>query len=489
MKSIFTTASLRQLASRTAVLLTLGLALGSCDKVLDVQPQNNLDASSGIKTRQDADAALRGCYDALQSVNYYGLRYESFADLISGNIRHTGTFPTFAQIANNAILPDNVDVSSVWNTLYDGINRTNFFIQQVTPLNDPAYNTPVAIAEARALRALHYMNLLGYWGGSPNGYGVTGGLGVPLRLTPTLVTTDTAPIARATEADVIAAIREDLKFAVANLPTGSGPRIRKGAAIALQARLELRLRNYADALALAKQVQAASGASLTTNDNIFQLTFTVTDANQLAFFWFPSARGGRNEFDPSNSLATAHPAGDLRLPINVVTAANATTDFPAGTTRKYSRIASNDDPVNIIRYAEMVLTIAEAAAQTGDLTTATTQVNLIRSRAGLLPVVIGEAPAPTIPATPAVAVYITPTTADPTGQSGLIREILRQRRLELAHEGHYWFDLRRTNLVQSTLGAVAPAQNNFNQTFRNLWPIPQREVNNSAGVIVQNPNY
>ena len=105
---------LRQVASRSAVLLLLGLGLGSCEKILDQTPQNSLDSSTGFKTRQDAVAGLRGCYDAMQSVNYYGLRYQTFSDLASGNIRHTGTFPTFAQIAQNQILTDNTDIRSVW---------------------------------------------------------------------------------------------------------------------------------------------------------------------------------------------------------------------------------------------------------------------------------------------------------------------------------------------------------------------------------------
>ena len=496
MKSYFTTPSLRQLLSRTAVLLALGLTVGSCDKVIDVQPQDSLDASTGIKTRQDAEAALRGCYDILQGGNYYGLRYPNFADLQSGNLRHSGTFPSFAEIANNSIQPNNVEVSNVWNSIYNGINRANFFIEQVATITDPAYDVKVATAEARGLRAFHYMNLLAYWGGKPEGYGQPDGLGVPLRLKPTLATTDTKPIPRSTEAQVVEAIRDDLTFAAANLPNGAGPRLTKGAIIALQARLEMRLGNYAAALALSNQVRAAANnvglgvVSATPTDIIWQLIFNITDGNALAFFYFPAASGGRNEYDPSASLSAAHPTGDLRLPINVVSAANAAPGFPNGTTRKYSRISSGDDPMNIIRFAEVVLNIAEASVRGGDLATATTQVNAIRTRAGLLPVVLGPAPAPTTPVTPAVAVYFASTPADPDGRIRLLAEVLRQRRLELAHEGHYWFDLRRTNSVQSTLAAPAGAQpNSFNSTFRNLWPIPTREINNSSKIIVQNPDY
>ncbi len=453
----------KQLATRSALLLSLGLSLGACDKTLDVVPQNSVDAATGFATRQDVEAGLVGCYDALQSVNYDGLSYPSFADLISGNIRHTGTFPTYAQIAQNQILTDNVDISNTWNSIYAAINRTNFLIEEASKLKDPAYNSVAAVAQARAMRAYHYMNLLGFWGGSPDGYGSSSGLGVPLRLTPTKeVGESTKPIARSSEAEVISAIREDLDFAAANLSNGSGPRITKGAALALRARLELRVKNYADALKFANQVAAAANngaadGNINSNDNIWQVVFNNTDQSSFAFYWFPSANGGRNELSPSNELATAHPAGDLRLPINVVTASNATATFPAGTTRKYSRIATRDDPYTVVRYAEMVLTIAEAAARTGNLDLAKTQLNLIRVKAGL-------------------------AASTATTQAALITDILLQRRLELAHEGHYWFDLRRTNTVQTAIPAYA-------QTFRNLWPIPQRETLNSGGLVDQNPGY
>jgi hypothetical protein len=397
------------------------------------------------------------------------LRFITFNDLISGNQRHTGTFPTFAQIGQNQILTDNTDISSVWIAIYDAINRTNYLIEQADKLSDPAFNKVGAIAEARTLRALHYMNLLGYWGGSPDGFGNASGLGVPLRLTATKEVGDqTKSIPRSSEAEVVKAIRDDLDFALqgtnlpllgatTNVPT---PRITKSAALALRARLELWQKNYAAAITFASQITVPT---LPAGDNIFQLQYSTTDANQLAFFWFPAASGGRNEVDPSNELALAHPAGDTRLPINVVNATNATPPAnPAGTTRKYARISSNDDPVNVVRYAEMILTLAEAYARTNDLVKATTQVNIIRTRAGLAPV------------------------ATTLSQSALIQEILLQRRLELAHEGHYWFDLRRTNTVQTAVPT-------YTQTFRNLWPIPQREILNStvnsSPIIAQNPGY
>jgi hypothetical protein len=451
----------RQLASRSTLLLGLGLMVGSCDKAVNVEPSNSVSSTTGFTTKEDAAAGLLGAYDALQAGDYDGLAFPSVVDLISGDIRFTGTFTTtYGVISQNLAAPDNIQIANTWSAIYVAINRANYLLQQSDNISDPAFSKLTTQAQARTLRALHYMNLLALWGGTTQGYGYPGGLGVPLRLTPTTaIGTETAAIPRASEAEVAAAIRADLDFAIANLPatttaipasTAAANVITRNAALALRARFELRMRQYNDALTFAKMVPVVAGFatttpgySVTTNDGIWQLYFSTTDKNNYAFYWF----GGRNEFDPGSTLAAAHPTGDRRLPINVA----------GGMTLKYTRSSTGDDPFNVVRYSEVVLTIAEAAAQNGDLPTAITQLNIIRSRNGLAATAATTAPA-------------------------VIADILLQRRLEFAYEGMYWFDLRRTNMVQTALPT-------YTQTYRNLFPIPFREVTTTGGVIAQNPGY
>jgi hypothetical protein len=334
------------------------------------------------------------------------------------------------------------------------------------------------------------MNLLAWWGGTPQGYSYSGGLGVPLRLTPTTNITDGAinPIARSSEADVNTAIRADLDYAAKNITSvvlsgSSKARLSQAAVLGLRARFELRQRDYAAAASFAQQALTAAGNTVSleaqygtifsqkySQESLWELDFNPTDQSQLAFFWYPSARGGRGEVAVATSLAAAHTANDARRPVNVVLTAEANTTYAANTTRKYFRISSQDDNFQVIRLGEVILTLAEAQAQLGNLTSAVTQLNRIRTRAGL------------------AAYALTTTTADPTGQTGLLAQILTDRRLELANEGIRWFDLRRTNTVQTVLTTTT-------QTFRNLWPIPQREILNSvpvgqsASLVSQNPGY
>jgi hypothetical protein len=455
------------------LLLTAGVvSIVSCTKVLDQQPQSSLSPETAFATRTGVEAGILGIYDGFQSGDYYGLSVWIYADLYADNLIHTGTFPTFAQMANKQLLADNTNIVSMWNTIYNTINRANNVIVQAEKLNDPAFNKAAAIAEARALRGIAYFDLLRFFGGTPLGYAKAGGVGVPLFTTPTLSPADGAPKARATEADVFTQILADLDFAIPNMPTTAAVgRLNRNAVLSMKARVQLYREQWADAETQAttviNQFSALANGGLVAGvdyanlwlsknvrpESIWELQYFTDDRNFGAFYYYPAANGGRNEITSSSTLALAHEAGDLRRGINVTV---ASPGIPANKTRKFSRPAG-DDNVILIRLAELYLIRAEARARKvpSDIPGAQADLNVIRTRAGL---------APTTAA----------TVAD------LVTAIQQERRIELAHEGHRWFDFRRYNNY-STIGIA--------ESFRSLWPIPQREVLTSGGIIAQNSGY
>jgi starch-binding outer membrane protein, SusD/RagB family len=448
------------------------LAITSCKKLLEQEPQASLDATTAFTTKAGVEAGLLGIYDGIQNADYYGLASWIYPDLYADNLTHTGTFPTFAQMANKQLLPDNVNITNLWNTLYNTVNRANNVIESAPKITDASFNKNVALAEARTLRAFSYFNLIRFFGGSNTGYNKAGGLGVPIFTAPTLSPGDAAPKPRSTEADVHTLILGDLDFGIANLPaTAANGRLTKNAATALKARLQLYREQWDDAETLATTVisqfsaspnggliAGASYANLWLSKNqkpesIWELQYFVDDGNSGAFYFYTGATGGRNEITSSTSLRNAHEVGDLRLPVNATTAAPG---IPANKTRKFSRVAG-DDNVILIRLAELYLIRAEARARktATDLPGALADLNLIRSRAGL-------------PASLAVTA------------NDVLDAVLKERRIELAFEGHRFFDLRRYNSI-STVGIT--------DAFRALWPIPQREVQTSGNIVTQNPNY
>lgn len=437
-------------------IVLLALCVAGCNIVDNQQPQNNLASSSAFSTPQGARAALLGCYDALQSANYYGTRYNLLPDLQGGNLTWTGTFPTFAQIANRNVLTDNTDVTGMWNQIFYAINNTNQVIDKASKLQDPSFTDQNSVlGEAYFLRAFHYFNLVRYWGG------------VPLKLTPTdAVDVPTLQQSRNSVAEVYTQILADLNFAITNIAQTNRARATVAAARALKARVHLYRSSSGIANewtdAITEATAASTGRTLAatfsdlyvarnTNEVIWFLEFNSVDQNSLAFFLLPSTAGGRNELRPSASLQNAFQTIDVRrVPTN-------TTGAPL----KYYRVTTGDDYALIFRLAEMILIRAEAlvARNTGtDLTDAVTLINQIRARAGIAP----------------YSGAVTPT--------ALADEVFLQRRLELALEGHYFFDLVRTGRASVVL--TNPVWNN-NQA---LFPIPLRETQANPN-LTQNPGY
>ncbi len=437
--------------------LTTMLWLSSCSSVVtDPQPQSSISASKAIQNAAGARAALYGAYDALQSNassanldNYNGLTYLLFPDLQGGNIRWTGTFTDWGQASTRTILTDNASVTNCWRQIYYAINATNNLIKQVPLISDPSFSDQNTIlGEAYFLRAYHYFNLLRYWGG------------VPLVTEPTVDIDNTSYPARATLADTYAQVFSDLNKAITLLPkTSSVARVNLYAAYALKSRIHLYRQEWQSSIDAANLVAAAGSYKLVTtfsdiwaiqntSEAIWEINFNTTDKNSLAFYLFSSSLGGRNEVRPATGLASAYTAVDARI--------IKTTDYNKQI--KYYRVSTGDDHPIPFRYAEILLNQAEAYNELGQTSTAYGLVNQIRTRAG-----IGVAAA-----------------SLQTDQAGLRDEIFLQRRLELAIEGHYFFDLVRTGRASKVL-----ANWNANQA---LWPIPFREIQANSS-LVQNPGY
>lgn len=145
--------------------------------------------------------------------------------------------------------------------------------------------------------------------------------------------------------------------------------------------------------------------------------------------------------------------------------------------------------VNIMRLADVVLMAAECAVELGDLPKALNYVNVVRARAALLPVkVVGDKPT----AVYAVAPY--PSFPDATYARKAVR---MERRLELAMEGHRFYDLVRWGIAADVIAGYAAFESAYLPAYKDkqyhpvnaLFPIPQEEIDRSGKVLKQNPGY
>jgi hypothetical protein len=124
--------------------------------------------------------------------------------------------------------------------------------------------------------------------------------------------------------------------------------------------------------------------------------------------------------------------------------------------------SGGDSPANfkVIRYADVLLMLAEALNENNKTTEALTYLNMIRTRAG-------------VPTYTGLAKSTTRT------------KIYLERRLELCFEGHRWFDLLRTGLAFQTMSKYGM------KDYMTLYPIPLAEIQvvNNPAILWQNPGW
>lgn len=145
--------------------------------------------------------------------------------------------------------------------------------------------------------------------------------------------------------------------------------------------------------------------------------------------------------------------------------------------------------VNIIRLADVVLMAAECAIEEGDLAKALRYVNTIRARAATLPakVVNGKPTADYV-----VGTYLSFPNAD------YARKAVRmERRMELAMEGHRFYDLVRWDIAADVIRSFTTFESKYLTAYKDkqyrpinaIFPIPQEEIDRSDKVLKQNPGY
>lgn len=448
--------------------------LNSCDKQLEEpRPQASLDNTLAITNAANADVALTGAYDILNSANYYGNQAVYFGDLAADATYQSGTFPTLFEMDNNALLPNNTNTTALWTSVYNGINRANNLIARMPTLTDPLLDATVngvktrdrILGEATLLRSLHYFTLVRFFGG------------VPLILTPTNGIDETVRVARNSEEECYAQIIKDALQAETLLPTAypaaadTRGRSTKAAAQGLLSRIYLTRRQWREAADKAALVLASASYRLVTpyssifttknsTESVWEVQFNTTDQNGITFHYLQAPQG-RRENAPATELINTYTAGDQRLAASIGKTGSATAALTQANAvvTKYNRASTQDDPVYLIRTAEVILNRAEALAEIAyPSAEALTLLNQVRVRAGLA----------------ALTDALVPTIAD----FRLAME--RERFLEFAFEGHRWHDLKRTGRAQTVL--------KLTDATKLLFPVPQRDRDANPN-LTQNPGY
>jgi starch-binding outer membrane protein, SusD/RagB family len=459
----------KNIFSITCAILILS-TITSCEDFLDQKPYSQLSDSQFWKTNTDANSAVLGIYDAIQK--HYREKIFLQGDIRSDSYAPSATAGAGALELMRNTLTANNSVNE-WTLLYQAIGRANLCINKIPQI--PGYD-PVLLGEAKILRSFLYFDAIRLWGD------------VPLFTEP--ITSATQEILKPrTDANKIMTeiVIPDMLEAEKLISTAKNDfRFAKPSVLAFQAMVYMHLRQYANAkIAINKLIALRTHSLVNTRDAwqkmflnetgagstgvkyqtgtelILSIQYSLTeDADRSGIYAIFFAGLPNYYISPAltTKWTTAFPIDSTLFKAKYpgfapkVFNANGTKvwgDYryfdsreaaPSGTTlprmAKYNKTnysPNNDDSnINLFRYADMILYLAEAENKLGNRTAAVTALNQIRDARQL----------------PLVDTKATFTEAQ------LENLILDERQFEFLGEGKRWWDLVRTNKAVEVMGPI-----------------------------------
>ncbi|RVU03022.1 RagB/SusD family nutrient uptake outer membrane protein [Mucilaginibacter limnophilus] len=512
--------------------------LSGCSKFLDVEPITQVTDQNFYKTPDDAFKALVGCYDGLQQIWANGMSFPVASEVLSDNtFGGTGASDGFGyqmvdEFDKTRSPADQNMFGDNWIAYYRGIHRCNTLISKLDQIEWGSSNLRATYeSEVRFIRAYLYFDMVRLWGN------------IPLLSVPT-----DEYVPQSNPEDVYKLIAEDLMFAADNLAAtpytaqnaATYGRVTKWAAQALLARAYLYYTGYynkpdlagvidkAQALAGLESIISTGGFGLVEDfanlwpvsltkyvgednkETIFAIKYTFTsdyDGNTDGNHWmvmfgmreqsiYPYGNGwGGGTVNPK--LWNAFSDNDTRKSASIISIAKEALPFTNQSkqreytgyyVKKYTPLSDKDgnsEAVNhggvnfmigqyqdyvSIRYADVLLMAAELGS-----TNAQTYFDDVRKRA-----------------------YKANFTALPVTKENIMKE----RQLEFAFEGHRYWDLLRqgvdyaaNNIAQEIV--VQNAGVNTNKVIKasnivqtkGLQQIPYSQITLSNGTLLQNAGW
>ena len=439
----------------TPLFLVLTLIFFGCDENLDVDPDGTtLVGDQAYADETTIAASVNGIYFTMASeASYYSLTFNGVMSSLSDQTKLGGVSDLDEiNVFNNEVTGENESTASIWQNSYRVIYQANALIDAVTGRTDVDEELrDQFLGEARFLRAMAYFQLVNYYGDIP--------------LATTSDPTVNSSLSKTSETETWTFMESELIACIELLPTdysaydGSRARAIAPAARALLARVHLYRENWSEAVAMATEVidhpdisidlpVPADFVSLYDDDSpesIFELDYDLF--GNFVPNLIGSLFGAAPSFFISDKLVNSFETGDLRR-------AQLVGDFGDGNfyCNKFdSDFFQYDERQKLLRLSEMYLIRAEASLRlpSPGLSTAASDINVIRNRAGLAN-----------------------TTA--TTQQDLLDAVAQERFVELAFEGHRWFDLIRTGQLDAVMSAEKPGT--WNLAGDRYMPIPNNEL-------------
>lgn len=491
-------------------ILLLLICLVSCSEdFLEVNPIGTSLEENYYKNEAEAYSGLVAVYDII------GKQSKGFENMIA--LLNSGSDDHFAgggsssdgsqlQVFNDYTISESTMATSYWNDFYQGIFRANTLLLKLPDVDMDEATRRRFAAETKTLRAIYYFELVRLF------------RNIPLITTP-LGTDEFFNVVQANPNDIYAQIETDLLEAIPDLPmtldlANEAGRITKGAGKALLGKVYLYQNKNAEAAAQFSEVNGTPGSTspfgyklldnfsdLWTVSNTYntESIIEVAHTDQSNATWGNWGSGsdegnslnvmvGPRGYVRNSSVAPDYTSGwgfniitqnlydamlgDPRLDDTIenlqayVNSGDAQLEESYQYTGYYLKkfmplnsdvstgggvaVLNYKQHTYMIRLADTYLMEAEALGGSG--ARAQALLDAVRARVGL----------PSIPVS--------------------MDAVLNERRLELAGEGHRWYDLVRTGRAATVL-----ADRGFVAGKNEILPIPLAELENTQ--LVQNPNY
>ncbi|HET6767619.1 MAG TPA: RagB/SusD family nutrient uptake outer membrane protein [Chitinophagaceae bacterium] len=485
--------------------------VSGCSKFLDRKP---LTATLDDLNQGGIEGLVFGIYSAVKDYDigqvFGGIPWQGMHNFRSDD-SHKGSEPSdgaewVAPFDEFKYVKDLWASNFYWDAHYSLIHLTNTALQTADSLGLTGAESEINLAEARFFRAFSYFDLVRTYGDVPK---------IDFRI----YNAAQANIAKSPASVIYALIDADLQYAATHLPLVWGSkypgRLTSGAAKSLWAKTYLFRGNFSAAIPLLQQVVGSGQYSLFASYfGIFKDAGENSSESILEWqnymgpnrtddhgSWYATCQGVRAPNAtgwnlgwgwnvPTEEFVTSFEAGDPRLPSTVLFSGQSddpatggygsvlprsSFDVPPGPLpQKYWNKKVYADPAvrqstgwldgaywinqRVIRYADVLLMLAECLNETGNGTLAADYLNQVRDRVGLAEISFVDQPQ-------------------------LRTAIKKERRAELGLEGERFFDLVRWGDAVTVLGPLG-----YQHRCR-FYPIPQPAIDRSNNVLVQNPEW
>ena len=515
----------RNYVSIIVACFTTAIITGCIKDPLDVQPTGVYTNSNYWRNESDVIAGVNGIYNVLTQEEGVGHNLYAFDDA-SDDISVDGDHPDFWEIERFTATPNTYQLHPTWGWAYEQIARANnalIYIPKVPTMSEDIRNR--SMGEAYFLRAHGYWTLSLIFGE------------VPLILEQNVLDAN-YNIPKSSVDSVRMLIESDLLKAADLLPEtyddDNKGRVSKGAAWGLLAKLYLFWEKLDKAQEYGEKVIAdanyklapsyADNFTLGKQETNSEILFAVWNKNNfnnapINIYFTPRAWNGwgfhhptenfAEEFEPGDSVrkkTTLLEVGDSiphqttlieitdkdayqmfagkegqftgrMLPSNSLTTGYCLRKYTAFNPDNSGNL-DGDLKQPILRTADIYLVVAEAKIRLSGAGAGDAEINAVRTRAGL-PEIHGAG----------MKQLIHERRVELGGENTRFQDLLRWDKVNIVNLDTIFSKPKTASPLEPYNGAVVVNPRVFKRPKNYYFPIPQVIIDESKGVLIQNPNY